>query len=458
MRRPFMYKAMRAVFCNLAVSTFCMAVLIGYSATVARAQSNPIVFSEYNLPNGLHVILHQDKSAPIVATALHYRVGSRDENPQRTGFAHFFEHLMFEGTKDIPRKSVDKYIETAGGRLNAYTALDQTVYVTQLPANQLQLSLYIESQRMRSLVVDSVGVQTQRGVVKEERKVRYDNQAYGSFLEKALNNLFRGGSYSWPGIGSSQHIDSAKISEFQAFYNNFYQPNNATLAVSGDFDEKQAKEWIQAYFGGLPKAKEPQREAIKITELSGEIRERIDDPKAQVPAIFWAYRGPKDGSDDFYAVKLLQSILFDGESSRMYQRLVDKEQVAVEIAEGMIGYQHTGLSYIVGIAAPGKSLDSVEIFIDEEINKAIASGVTDAELSKAKNIKEAQLVFGKKGAMDKAETLAKNYSFFGNTNLINTEMSKYLKVTKADIQRVAQQYFGGKRRVALAYFPAQAKK
>jgi zinc protease len=432
-------------------------VFVASSATLF-AQANSIKFTEYTLPNGLHVIMHQDKSAPIVATVVHYRVGSRDEDPQRTGFAHFFEHLMFEGTTNIERKNTGRYIETAGGNLNAYTALDQTVYTTQLPANQLQLSLFIEYQRMRGLIIDSVGVQTQRGVVKEERKVRYDNQAYGSFLEKSLTNLFKGGSYSWPGIGSAQHIDSAKISEFQAFYNNFYQPNNATLVVCGDFDEKQAKVWIQDYFGALPKGQEPKRQPLTITQLSGEVRERIDDQKAQVPAVFMIYRGPKDGSDDFYAVKLLHSILFDGESARMYQRLVDKDQLAVGVEDVQFAYQHTGLDAFIGLAAPGKSLDSVELVMDDEINKIISGGITDEELVKAKNIKEAQFVFGKKGAMDKAEALAKNYSFFANTNLINTEMSKYIKVTRADIQRAAATYFGGKRRVVLSYYPVQAKK
>ncbi len=458
MQRSFALTLLANHVRTLCASSMMVIIALVLSATALHAQANAIKFTEYSLPNGMHVILHQDKSAPIVATVVHYRVGSRDEDPQRTGFAHFFEHLMFEGTKNFERKNVGRYIETAGGNLNAYTALDQTVYTIQLPANQLQLSLFIEYQRMRGLIIDSLGVQTQRGVIKEERKVRYDNQAYGSFLEKSLNNVFKGGSYAWPGIGSSQHIDSAKISEFQAFYNNFYQPNNATLVVCGDFDEKQAKEWIQTYFGSLPKGAEPKRQPITITQLTGETRERIDDQKAQVPAVLLVYRGPKDGSEDYYAVKLLHSILFDGESARMYQRLVDQDQLAVGVEDVQFAYQHTGLDAFIGFAAPGKSLDSVELAMDDDINKIISGGVTDAELTKAKNIKEAQFVFGKKGAMDKAETLAKNYSFFGNTNLINTEMNNYIKVTRADIQRAAATYFGGKRRVVLSYYPAQAKK
>ena len=232
------------------VGLAALMLLITIGGTLASWGQKPLDFKEYDLPNGLHVILHEDHSAPVVATVVHYKVGSRDEDPARTGFAHFFEHLMFESTDKIERGTVDKMVNGAGGELNAFTSNDQTVYHFVLPSNQVRLGLWIEAQRMRKLQVNSIGVETQRGVVKEERKNRYDNAPYGGWLEKAQKALFEGTPYEWSPIGSAQHIDSASIAEFTAFYNQFYQPNNAILVVSGDFDETMIRETIDAFFGG----------------------------------------------------------------------------------------------------------------------------------------------------------------------------------------------------------------
>ena len=204
-----------------------MVAVVALVSTPATAQVKPLEFTEYDLDNGLHVILHEDHTAPVVATVVHYKVGSRDEDPQRTGFAHFFEHLMFESTDQIERGTIDKLITSAGGRLNAYTSIDETVYHFELPSNQVRLALWIEAQRMRGLKINDIGVETQRGVVKEERKNRYDNAPYGGWFEKVQAKLFDGTPYAWAPIGSAQHIDSASIAEFQAFYDQFYQPNNA---------------------------------------------------------------------------------------------------------------------------------------------------------------------------------------------------------------------------------------
>lgn len=436
------------------IAALGMAVLLNLQ--IAPAQMNKIEFTEYDLPNGLHVILHHDNSAPICATVVHYRVGSRDENPKRTGFAHFFEHLMFEATDHIARASIDKLVQGAGGDLNAHTSFDETVYYFHLPSNEVNLALWIEGERMRKLHVDSIGVETQRGVVKEEKKGRYENSPYGTWNEKMFAHLFEGGSYSWTPIGSAQHIDIAKISEFKEFYDKFYQPSNAVLVVAGDFNERDVREHINAYFGQYTKSPELVREKFVLPEMTQGFSETINDPKAQLPAVFIGYRGPKKGEDDSYAMSMLSDIFANGESSRLYQRLVDKEQIAVQASTFPFSLQYGGAQICVGIAAPGKSIDSVEAIIYQEIELLKKDGVTEVEFQKAKNIKEAEFVEGKKGAHEKAQTLAAYYSYFGDANLINTEIAKFQKVTKDDLKRVANKYFNDKR-VVLRYIPGTGK-
>jgi predicted Zn-dependent peptidase len=417
---------------------------------------NPIKFIQDSLPNGLQIIYHIDKSAPVVSTIVHYRVGSKDENPQRTGFAHFFEHLMFESTDAIKRDEMNNFIQTAGGNLNAHTSFDETVYKMNVPSNQLPLALWIEAQRMRKLHVDSIGVETQRGVVKEERKQRLENQPYGDAFDRICSNLFKGGSYSWTPIGSAQHINEATIAEFKAFYDNFYQPLNATLVISGDFDIDVAKKYVEKYFGEYKRAAEPKREPYKMQPIASEIRENIKDNKAQLPAVFIAFQGPNMGAKDYYAAKLLGDILSAGESSRLYQRVVDKEQSAVAIEMENLNLQNSGLMLFIGIAAPGNSIDEVEKQIFEEIKKVSDNGVTAKELEKAKNISEAQFIHSKKNVQEKAQDLARYYSYYGNAGLINTELDNFMSVTQEDIKSAALKYLNTQKRVVLTYIPNPA--
>lgn len=421
--------------------------------TGATAQVKPLSFKEYDLPNGLHVILHEDHTAPVVATVVHYKVGSRDEDPSRTGFAHFFEHLMFESTDKIERGTVDKLITSAGGQLNAYTSTDETVYHFVVPSNEVRLPLWIEAQRMRTLNVNDIGVETQRGVVKEERKNRYDNSPYGGWNEKVSSLLFDKSPYAWAPIGSAQHIDSASIQEFVDFYNMFYQPNNAILVVSGDFEESIVKETIEAYFGGFEKASEPRRPQFgSLPAYTNEYRETIEDNKAQLPALFIGYRGVSATDKDAYAAELLMTILAGGESSRLYRGIVDK-QVAVQASAFHRPMEYAGIAYLIGIASPGKGLEDVEMALDAEIEKLMAEGVTDDELKKAKNIAEAQFVGGRQGMYTKALQLANYNRYYKNTELINNELDLYLEVTKEDILRVAKKIYTGKKRVVLTYLP-----
>jgi len=436
------------------LSGVLLMAVMAFIATPATSQVKPLEFTEYDLDNGLHVILHEDHTAPVVATVVHYKVGSRDEDPQRTGFAHFFEHLMFEETDQIERSTIDKLVTSAGGQLNAYTSIDETVYHFVLPSNQVRLALWIEAQRMRGLHINEIGVETQRGVVKEERKNRYDNAPYGGWFEKVQAQVFSGTPYSWAPIGSAQHIDSASIAEFQAFYDQYYQPNNAILVVSGDFDPAVVKETINAYFGGYAKAQEPTRPSFSnLKPLTAPYRETIEDPKAQLPALFMGYQSISMKDKDAYALELLMTILTRGESSRMYRSIVDEQQVAVQVAGNGQIREFAGMTYVIGVAAPGKDLDAVEKAIDQQLDDVIANGVTEAELQKAKNITEAQFVGGRKGMYTKALQLANYNRYYESTNLINEELDRYLAVTTADIQRVAKRVFATPNRVVLTYLP-----
>lgn len=418
------------------------------------AQYKPITFDEDSLPNGLKYILHVDKSAPVIATVLYYKVGSRNEDPARTGFAHFFEHLMFEATKDIPRAKIPEYIESAGGSLNAFTSMDQTVYHFKLGSNMLPLALWIDAQRVRDLQVNSIGVETQRGVVKEERKNRIDNTAYGNMREKMYAKLFKGTPYEWMPIGSAQHIDQAEIKEFVEFYNTYYQPNNAVLVVSGDFEPEDAKKMIKEYFGVFKRGAVPPSMKINLLPLKENFTETVEDAKAQLPAVFIGYQGPQAGTPDYYAMQMLTTILGSGESSRLYKRLVSKDQISVFSGMSHSAHQYVGSILFQGFANPGGDLEKIQKIILEEVNNVVEKGVTDAELQKAKNIKEAQFIQGKTGVLEKALELAEFSAYYNNPKLINTEVSLFTKVTKADIQRVAKQYLGKDvKNVVLQYVP-----
>ncbi|MBV6464476.1 MAG: putative zinc protease [Chlorobi bacterium] len=432
------------------------AILITQTTLTSMAQIKPLSFVEYDLPNGLHVILHEDHRAPVVATVVHYKVGSRDEDPSRTGFAHFFEHLMFESTDKIERGTIDKLINGAGGQLNAYTSNDETVYHFVVPSNQFRLALWIEAQRMRKLHVNEIGVETQRGVVKEERSNRYDNAAYGGWIEKTQEIVAKGTPYAWAPIGSAQHIDSASISEFVAFYNKYYQPNNAILVVSGDFDEKLARETIDAYFGGYAEAPAPPRPDFKQQPQDPETyRETINDEKARLPGVFMAWYGIGKKDPDAYAADLLGTILSDGESSRLYKNVVDSQQLAVQATFFNRALEYGGMSMAVAIAGPGKSTEQAEAAVLQTLQKIADEGVSDAELEKAKVIAEVRVIGAQSDMHSIALNLADGYRYFHNTGMINDELANYKKVTKADIQRVAKRIFGRTPRVVLTYVPAK---
>ena len=433
-------------------------LMIAISAVGLLGQANEIKFEQETLENGLHVIYNIDRSAPVVSTVVHYKVGSKDENPNKTGFAHFFEHLMFEATDDMPRSSIDKYINQAGGSLNAHTSSDETVYKFTVPSDQIKLPLWIEASRMRKLKVQTEGVETQRGVVKEERNVRVDNQPYGDLLERMGENLWAGSGYAWPTIGYHEHLNKATIEDFQNFYNQYYQPNNACLVISGDFKISDAKKYVKDYFGSIPKGNEIVRNEMVLNEIKGTIETTIEDEKAQLPGSFIGFRGPKLGSDDYYALSLLSNIMAAGESSRLYQTLVNEKQLAVASQMMPVSMQYSGALIFVNIPNGNTEVKDLEKALFIEIDKVVKKGVTQEELTKAKNLQEASAIMSNKNTLSKAMSIARYWAYYGDPKMINTEIDRFLAVTQEDIKRVAKKYLATDKKVILTYMPATAEK
>lgn len=411
----------------------------------------PIKFIEYDLPNGLHVILHENHQAPVVSTYVLYHVGSKNERADRTGFAHFFEHLMFEGSENIPRGKIDKYVSGAGGNLNASTSFDKTDYFFNLPANQLELALWIESERMLHAKVDEQGVETQRQVVKEERRRGVDNQPYGTLFEELAAMIFKGTPYAWTPIGSAQYIDQAKIEEFREFYKTYYLPNNATLAIAGDINVERTKKLIEDYFGGIPKGPEIKRPEIAWDyKTKRETKEVVKD-NTPLPASLHAWRAPSETNPDAYPIDMLGNILSKGRSSRLYRRLVDEEQVAVAVDAFGFLQEQAGMIGVFANGQRGVSLDKLDKIITDEIKNVREKGVTEEEFQKARNQHESDFAtsFGSMNA--RARNLARYHVFYGDTNLINTELERYMAVKREDLQRVAKEYLRDDRTQILRY-------
>lgn len=434
---------------------FSMALLTG--GLTAFSQQGRIQFEEYDLPNGLHVILHEDHSTPIVSVSVMYHVGSKNEDPQRTGFAHFFEHLMFEGTKNIGRGEYMKIVQANGGVLNANTNQDRTYYFQTLPSNQLELGLWLEAERMLHPVIDSTGIETQRKVVKEEKKQSYDNRPYGQLMNVVFENAYTQHPYRWMPIGKEQYIDEAAYSEFMDFHQIFYVPNNAVLVLAGDFDPVQAKKWIDKYYSGIPKGtRDIPRPDITEPAQTAEKRVTFYD-KVQLPMVILAYHGPEMGSDDFYALDMATKILSNGASSRFQKQLVDQDQKALATGAFAFPLEDPGLVFMFGIANMGVPAEELENAMKAEVSKLLKDGVSREEFEKVQNQTETQFVAQNARLNGIAENLATAYTYFRNTNLVNTELEKYQQVTQEAINRVAQKYLTAENALVVHYLPESDK-
>lgn len=430
---------------------------MGFLFNCAYAQMNPIEYIEYDLDNGLHVIMHQDKTSPIAVVSVMYHVGSKNEKPDRTGFAHFFEHLLFEGSENIGRGEFFKYITSNGGSNNANTTNDRTYYYELLPSNQLELGLWLESERMLHAKVDDIGIETQREVVKEERRLRVDNQPYGTFLEETMRRAYTKHPYRWPVIGSMDHLDAAEEQDYVQFYKDFYTPNNAVLSIAGDIDIEETKKLVDKYFATIPiKTANVYRPNIVEPPLGGEVRDTVFD-NIQLPAVLMTYRAPAQGTDDFYAVSMLSTLMSGGQSSRLNKALVDEQQKAIQVGTFPFELEDPGVTIAFGICNMGVTPDDVESSMNAEIMRAQNELISEKEFQKLRNQVESNFINSNSRVADIAESLADYHMYFGDANLINTEIDRYLAVTREDIQAAAKKYFTKDNRVVLYYMPKQAQ-
>ena len=350
-----------------------------------------------------------------------------------------------------------KIIQAAGGQLNANTSHDRTFYYETLPSNQLELGLYMESERMLHAKIDSAGIATQKEVVKEEKRMRIDNQPYMSFQEKMFGAAYKGTNYEWTPIGSFADIDASTEQDFIDFYATFYVPNNATLVIAGDIDKSQAKELVNKYFAEIPKGtKEIPRPEITAPDLGGEVREDVFD-NVQLPGVMYGYRMPKQGSDEYYALQMLTSLLSGGESSRLNKQLVDKEEIAAVVFAFPFSLESGGLFITIGLANVGNSPEDLEKSMEREIERTKSELISENEFLKLQNQMENQFVSSNSTMAGIAESLADYHVYYGDANLINSEIERYMNVTREDIQNVAKKYLTKDNRVTLYYLPKSAQ-
>ena len=419
---------------------------------VASAQK--VAFTEYDMKNGLHVVLHQDKTAPVVAVSVMYHVGSKDELTNRTGFAHFFEHLLFEGTANIKRGEFMKLVSSNGGQNNANTSQDRTFYYEVFPSNQLETGLWLESERMMHPVINEIGVKTQNEVVKEEKRLRVDNQPYGNFIAEIMKRLFIKHPYNWVPIGSMADLDAATLDEFIAFNKKYYIPNNAVLVIAGDIDIEKTKSLVEGYFGPIPSGAAITRNPAREEPITVQIVDTAYDNNIQIPAIMTAYRVPGMTSKESIALALASDVLSSGASSRMYKKLVDEKKNSLQV--GSFNYALEDYGAYITYALPNGDVTLTTLLkdMDDEIVKLQNELISETEFTKIRNQYENNYIGTNAKMLGVAENLADGYSFFNkNTNHINQELEEVRNVTREDIQNVVKKYLNPNQRVVLYYLP-----
>ena len=445
----------KLIFINMKKSLIALSTLLMLSATISAQK---VAFEEFDLSNGLHVILHNDPSAPVVITSVMYHVGAKDEQPDRTGFAHFFEHLLFEGTANIKRGEWFKIVTANGGTNNANTTEDRTYYYEVFPSNNLELGLWMESERMLHPVINQIGVDTQNEVVKEEKRLRYDNSPYGQMIPEVKKNMFTNHPYRWTTIGSMEHLDASKLEEFQAFNKKFYIPNNAVLVVAGDISNvEQTKVWIQKYFGSIPKGTPVERKSYIEEPITSARSARYEDSNIQKPMLVLAYRTPSMKTREARVLDMISTILSEGKSSRLYKKIVDDKKMALQIGAFNYSQEDYGTYILYGLPQGAFTAQDMIKEVDDEIVKLQTELLSDNDLQKLKNIYDNNYVNENASVEGIAGNLATFYMLYKDVNLINTEIEMYRSITKQEIQDVAKKYLNLNQRLVLDYLPAKDK-
>jgi predicted Zn-dependent peptidase len=422
---------------------------------VFASNAQKVEFEEYDLSNGMHVILHQDTSAPVVVTSVMYHVGAKDEQPGRTGMAHFFEHLLFEGTENIAKGEWFKIVSSNGGRNNANTSDDRTYYYEIFPSNKLELGLWMESERLLHPIIKQGGVDTQNEVVKEEKRLRVDNQPYSRFLEYVKLNMFKKHPYKGTTIGKMADLDAATLEEFLAFNKKFYVPNNATLVVAGDIDFATAKKMIEDYFGPIPRGADVIKDFPKEEPITEAMSAKGYDPNIQIPAIMAAYRTPSMKTKDSRILDMISTYLSTGRSSVLYKKLVDDKKMALQAGAINLSQEDYGTYILYGLPQGETKLEDIIKEVDEEIVKMQTELISERNFQKLQNQFENNFVNSNSSVEGIANSLARYNVLYGDTNLINSEIEIFRSITREDIKAVANKYLNPNQRLILEYLPEE---
>ena len=432
-----------------------LALLLSLAAAPAVAQEVSIPHTTFTLPNGLKVIVAEDHSTPVAAINVWYHVGSGYEKPGRTGFAHLFEHVMFEGSRNVPEGDFDNLLEAAGGQNNGSTNNDRTNYYEIVPSNAVELALWLEADRMGGLL-DAFNAQKltgQREVVKNERRQSYENRPYGALYEIAAPALYPAGHpYSWTTIGSMADLDSASVEDVSQFFRTYYTPNNATLTVAGDVSAAQLRPIVERLFGGIPRGPEVQKPRIAVPQLAA-TRYITKEDRVTLPQVSMVWRAVPRGHADEPALDVAASLLTGGKNSRLFKRLVYEQQSASVTSAYNDASLLSGDFWVNIRGKQGTQLDSMETAVNEEVNRLAATAPSAAEVQRVVN----QIVTGFVGSLEtvagKADQLNSYDYYFGDAGFASRDLARYRAVTPADVQRVVRQYLAGKNRVVISFVP-----
>jgi predicted Zn-dependent peptidase len=419
---------------------------------ITLVQAQKVEFTEYDLDNGLHVILHQDNTAPVVITSVMYEVGGKDGPRDRTGFAHFFEHLLFEGSENIERGEFMKIIPANGGTFNANTSQDRTYYYEIFPSNKLELGLWLESERMLHPVIDEKGVETQNEVVKEEKRQRYD-APYGKLLEVIGENLFEVHPYKDTNIGKMEHLDAATLEEFNAYFDKYYGPNNAVLVVAGDIDKDKTIKMVKDYFGAVKPRPEVKRDFPEEEPITETKEVTAYDANIQIPAVVAAYRLPGQSTRDAFVLDMISAYLSGGKSSVLYKKLVDEQKQALQVQAVNLGQVDYNIFALFALPQGDVALDTLLEEMDEEIAKMQNELISERDYQKLLNQFENQFVSSNSTVAGIASSLATYYMLYDDVNLINNQLDLYQSITREEIRDVAQKYLSPNQRVEIEYLP-----
>jgi len=416
--------------------------------------STPI--EEFKLSNGLRVVLSPERAIPVVSIAVYYDVGSRNEREGRTGFAHLFEHMMFQGSENVPKAAHFQYIFNAGGTMNGTTSTERTNYFETLPSNYLPLAFWLESDRMRSLKVTQENLDNQRHAVQEEKRLRYDNQPYVPAFLRMNELIFKNPANAHSTIGSMEDLDAATIDDIKEFFRIYYAPNNAVLTVVGDFDNDEARALVEKYFGDIPAQPVPPPADVSEPEAVAIREETFHDPLAPAPAFVLGWKIPERRTPDFYALSLAGTLLFEGDSSRLYQKLVKGDESVVSIEGGVDERRGPSALYIFALPKPDQDVHTIREQIFDEIRRIATDGPTEAEMEKLRNSLCNDAVRGRQSTMYRAQRLAEFALYDSDPHLVDSELDHYLAVTADDIKNATARYVNVDNRVVLDIIPAPA--